>query len=223
MIIENDNGKSRFFSGVYLWMFIGLALSGAVAYFTSITPAMINFVTNSIFAIIILELIVVIAFSALRNKISSTVAKILFVVYSMISGLTLSSIFLYYKIGSIGITFLSSALLFGMMALYGYFTNQDLSSFGRLLIFGLIAVIIMSIVNMFVLNSSLGLITSVISIVVFLGLTAWDMQKLRSMYDYYSGNKEELNKAAIYGALDLYLDFVNVFLDLLRLFGKNKD
>ena len=119
--------------------------------------------------------------------------------------------------------FLSSALLFGLMAVYGYLTKQDLSSFGRLMLFGLIAVIIMSIINMFVLNSALGLVASIISIIVFLGFTAWDMKKLRSVYEYYVGNEEELNKAAIYGALDLYLDFVNIFLDLLRLFGKSRD
>ena len=223
MVINNDNGKSKFFTGVYLWMFIGLALSGAVAYFTSTTPAMINFVRNCFFAIVILELIVVIAFTALRNKISSTVAKVLFIIYSIVSGLTLSSIFLYYKFGSVVMVFLSAALLFGLMAVYGYLTKQDLSSFGRLMLFGLIAVIIMSIINMFVLNSALGLVASIISIIVFLGFTAWDMKKLRSVYEYYVGNEEELNKAAIYGALDLYLDFVNIFLDLLRLFGKSRD
>lgn len=223
MVINNDNGKSKFFVGVYLWMFIGLALSGAVAYFTSTTPAMINFVRNSFFAIVILELIVVIAFTALRNKISSTVAKVLFIIYSIVSGLTLSSIFLYYKFGSVVMVFLSAALLFGLMAVYGYLTKQDLSSFGRLMLFGLVAVIIMSIINMFVLNSALGLVASIISIIVFLGFTAWDMKKLRSVYEYYAGNEEELNKAAIYGALDLYLDFVNIFLDLLRLFGKSRD
>lgn len=223
MVINNDNGKSKFFTGVYLWMFIGLVLSGAVAYFTSTTPAMINFVRNGFFAIVILELIVVIAFTALRNKISSTVAKVLFIIYSIVSGLTLSSIFLYYKFGSVVMVFLSAALLFGLMAVYGYLTKQDLSSFGRLMLFGLIAVIILSIINMFVLNSALGLVASIISIIVFLGFTAWDMKKLRSVYEYYVGNEEELNKAAIYGALDLYLDFVNIFLDLLRLFGKSRD
>ena len=222
MVIEK-NERSRFFAKVYLWMFIGLALSGIVAYFTSVTPKMINFVYKNVFPIFMVEIIVVIAFSALRSKISPVVAKILFAIYSLISGLTLSSIFAYFDMGSVVMTFVSTAVLFGIMAIYGYITNQDLSSFGRLLLFALIAIIIMSIINMFVLNSTLGLIVSVISIVVFLGLTAWDMRNLRNIYDYYSGNKEELDKAAIYGALDLYLDFVNIFIDLLRLFGKSKD
>lgn len=223
MIIENDNNKTKFFTGVYLWMFIGLALSGVVAYLTSITPTMVNIVYKNVFVIIIIELLVVIVFSALRNKISSIGAKILFIIYSMVSGLTLSSIFLYYKIGSIGMVFISTAVLFGLMAIYGYLTNQDLSSFGKILLFGLIAVVIMSIINMFILNSAFGLFISVISIVIFLGFTAWDMKKLRNIYDYYSGNEEELKKASIYGALDLYLDFVNIFLDLLKLFGKSRD
>lgn len=222
MVIEN-NYRSKFFARVYLWMFIGLALSGVVAYFTSITPKMINFVYKNIFPIIIVELIVVIVFSTLRGKISTALAKILFAVYSLISGLTLSSIFIYFDIGSVVMVFVSTAVLFGIMAVYGYIANQDLSSFGRLLLFALIAIIIMSIINMFILNSALGLIISIVSIVVFLGLAAWDMRNLRNIYDYYSGNKEELDKAAIYGALDLYLDFVNIFINLLKLFGKSRD
>lgn len=223
MIIENNNGKSNFFAKVYLWMFIGLILSGGVAYFTSVSPNIINFVYNNMFLIVILELILVFVFSLLRNKISSSTAKVLFVIYSFTTGLTLSSIFLYYKIGSIIMVFLSTSLMFGLMAIYGYVTKQDLSSFGKILFFALIAIIVMSIINMFVLNSSLGLIISIVSIVIFLGFTAWDMKKLKEIYNYYEGNDEELSKASIYGALDLYLDFVNIFLDLLRLFGNRRD
>lgn len=220
---EKDYGMSKFFSGVYLWMFIGLAISGLVAYFTSVTPAMWKIVATSYTLIIILELIVVIAFSALRRKVSPNVAKILFVVYSAISGLTLSSIFLVYEIGSIGMVFLSSALMFGLLALYGYTTKTDLSSMGKVLFFALLAIIIMSIINIFAGNSTFGIIISIVSIVVFLGLTAWDMQALKRMYAYYRNDEQELSKMCIYGALDLYLDFVNIFLKLLSLFGKRRD
>ena len=223
MVIDNNNGMSKFFSKVYLWMFIGLLISGGVAYYTSITPIMIKFVYGSYGWILITELIVVIAFSALRKKVSPGVAKVLFVTYAAISGLTLSSIFLVYKIQSIGMVFLSSALMFGILAAYGYITKTDLSSFGKILLFALLAIIIMSVINIFAHNGTFGIIISIISIVVFLGLTAWDMQALKAMYNYYASDEKELGKIAIYGALDLYLDFINIFLQLLNLFGKSKD
>ena len=119
MVINSDEKMSRFFSKVYLWMFIGLLISGGVAYYTSVTPGMIKFVYSGYTFILILELVVVILFSALRKKVSPTVAKLLFVLYSAISGLTLSSIFLVYKIESVGIVFLSSALMFALLAVYG--------------------------------------------------------------------------------------------------------
>ncbi len=223
MIINNEDGISKFFSKVYLWMFIGLLVSGGVAYYTSVTPGIRGMVYSAFNWLLILELVVVIAFSALRKKVSPLVAKILFILYATISGLTLSSIFLVYRLDSIGMVFLSSALMFGLMALYGYVTKTNLSSFGKILIFALLAIIIMSLINMFVGSGTFGIIISVISIVVFLGLTAYDMQALRSMYNYYSNDENELNKVAIYGALDLYLDFINIFLRLLQLFGKSKD
>lgn len=223
MVIDNNNGISKFFSKVYLWMFIGLLISGGVAYYTSITPSMIKFVYGSYGWILITELIVVIAFSALRKKVSPGVAKVLFVTYAAISGLTLSSIFLVYKIQSIGMVFLSSSLMFGLLAAYGYITKTDLSSFGKILLFALLAIIIMSVINIFAHNGTFGIIISIISIVVFLGLTAWDMQALKAMYNYYASDEKELGKIAIYGALDLYLDFINIFLQLLNLFGKSKD
>ena len=223
MVMEKDNGLSKFFSGVYLWMFIGLMVSGLVAYYTSVSLNMLNFVYKSYTLIIIAELVVVIAFSALRRKVSPLVAKILFITYAALSGLTLSSIFLVYKIGSIGMVFLSSAIMFGLLALYGYTTKTDLTSFGKILLFALIAVIIMSIINIFVGNSTFGIVISIVSIVIFLGLTAWDMQKLKMIYNYYSSDQNELAKFTIYGALDLYLDFINIFLELLSLFGKKRD
>lgn len=223
MVIDNNNGMSKFFSKVYLWMFIGLLISGGVAYYTSITPGMIKFVYGSYGWILITELIVVIAFTALRKKVSPGIAKVLFVTYAAISGLTLSSIFLVYKIQSIGMVFLSSSLMFGLLAVYGYITKTDLSSFGKILLFALLAIIIMSVINIFAHNGTFGIVISIISIVVFLGLTAWDMQALKAMYNYYASDEKELGKIAIYGALDLYLDFINIFLQLLNLFGKSKD
>lgn len=223
MVIDSENKMSKFFSKVYLWMFIGLLVSGAVAYYTSVTPGVRGLVYSYFNWFLILELVVVIAFSALRKKVSPLVAKILFIVYAVVSGLTLSSIFLVYRLDSIGMVFLSSALMFGLMALYGYITKTNLSSFGKVLIFALLAVIIMSLINMFIGNGTFGIVISIISIVVFLGLTAYDMQSLKAMYNYYENDEAELDKVSIYGALDLYLDFINIFLRLLQLFGKSRD
>lgn len=222
-MINDNNGMSKFFSKVYLWMFIGLLVSGGIAYYTSVSVPMIKFVYGNYTWIILTELLVVILFTFLRKKVSSGVAKLLFLLYSAISGLTLSSIFIAFKLSSIIMVFISAALMFGLLAIYGYVTKQDLSSLGKIMIFALIAVLIMSLINLFVMNSTFGAVVSVISIVVFLGLTAWDMQALKAMYNYYSNDEDELNKVAIYGALDLYLDFINIFLQLLQLFGKSND
>lgn len=223
MIKTKEEKMSKFFSKVYLWMFIGLLISGVCAYLTANTEPMLMFVYKNFKLILLSELIVVIAFSFLRRKVSSSGAKILFILYSAISGLTLSSIFLMFSIKSILYAFISSALLFGMLAIYGYTTKKDLTKFGRLLMFALIAIIICSLLNMFILNSEFAVIISIVSVVVFLGLTAWDMKNLKRIYAYYENDEEELSKASIYGALDLYLDFVNIFLQLLNLFGNSKD
>ena len=135
----------------------------------------------------------------------------------------IKKIFIVYKLGSIGIVFLAAALMFGLMGIYGLTTKNDLSSFGKILIFALIAIIIMSVINIFVQNSEFNIFICIVSILIFLGLTAWDLNNLKTIYRYYESNEEELNKAAIYGALDLYLDFINIFLNLLNLFGKRND
>lgn len=223
MVIDSGNGMSKFFTKVYLWMFVGLLISFGVAYYTSESVNMIYFVLRNYTWIILAELLVVVIFSFLRSKVSPVVAAILFVFYAALSGLTLSSIFIVYEIGGIGMVFLSAALMFGLLAAYGFMTKNDLSSMGKVLLFALIAILIMSLINLFVYNSTFGVIISVVSVVVFLGLTAWDMQNLKAIYNYYASSQNELNKASIYGALDLYLDFINIFLQLLSLFGRRKD
>lgn len=222
-MVDNRNSLSKFISGVYLWMFLGLIVSGITGYVTSKSYGMLRFVSNNMFIIIITELIVVIAFSALQRKVSPLVAKILFILYAFISGLTLSAIFLVYTKQSLIMIFVSAALMFGLLSLYGYTTNTNLDGLGKMLIFGLIAIIIVSIINMFVNSSGLNITLSIVSVVIFLGLTAYDMQKLKSIYNYYGKNENELSKASIYGALNLYLDFINIFLELLQLFGKRND
>ena len=187
-MVDNRNSLSKFISGVYLWMFLGLIVSGITGYVTSKSYVMLRFVSNNMFIIIITELIVVIAFSALQRKVSPLVAKILFILYAFISGLTLSAIFLVYTKQSLIMIFVSAALMFGLLSLYGYTTNTNLDSLGKMLIFGLIAIIIVSIINMFVNSSSLNITLSIVSVVIFLGLTAYDMQKLKSIFNYYGKN-----------------------------------
>ena len=223
MNLSRERGMSNFLSKVFLWMMIGLLISGGTAYLTYATPSITKFVYQFYTLILLVELIVVISFTALRRKVSPSMAKLLFIIYSIVSGLTLSSIFIVYKLGSIGLVFLAAALMFGLMGIYGLTTKNDLSSFGKILIFALIAIIIMSVINIFVQNSEFNIFICIVSILIFLGLTAWDLNNLKTIYRYYESNEEELNKAAIYGALDLYLDFINIFLNLLNLFGKRND
>ena len=183
-IIEKQNdGLSHFIAGVYAWMFIGLLVSGVTAYVTASTPSILKFVFSNFFLVIIVELVVVIAFSALLRKVSPVIAKLLFIVYAIVNGLTLSSIFIVYEIGSIAIIFISSSILFGGLAIYGYTTKQDLTSLGKMMFFGLIAILIASLINLFVGNSTLDIILCVIGIVVFLALTAWDMQRIKGIYN----------------------------------------
>ena len=222
-MIYSKNSFSKFISGVYLWMFLGLLVSGLTAYFTSTSFDMIRFVNKNLLLIIIAEFVVVIVFSTMQRKVSPLVAKILFLLYSFINGLTLSAIFVIYTKESIITVFISAAIMFGLLALYGYTTKTNLDSLGRILIFGLLAIIITSIINIFINSSGLDIILSIISIVLFLGLTAYDMQKLKSIYNYYDNDSNMLSKSSIYGALNLYLDFINIFLELLRLFGKSND
>lgn len=217
-----NEGLSKFFSKVYMWMFIGLLTSGVVSYLVSSTASM-SFVLNNYTIFALLEIIMVVAFVSLRRKASPALATVLFLIYAAMNGATLSIIFLAYSIKSILFVFIASALMYGGLAIYGYTTKKDLTNMGKLLLFGLIAIIVVSLINIFVGNSKLDIILSVVSICVFLGLTAWDMQSLKMIYNYYLNDENELKKASIYGALDLYLDFINVFLNLLRLFGKAKD
>ena len=219
----NNEKMQSFFTKVYLWMFIGLLVSAGVSYYTSINKELLSLLASSYIFVVLIEFGVVIALTALIKKVSPTVAKILFIIYSALNGFTLASIFMVYKLDSIVMIFLGAALLFILLAIYGYVTKTDLTKFGKVLFIGLIAIIIMSIINMFVGGSSFGSVIAIISIMIFLGLTAYDMQKLERIYYSYENDANMLDKIAIYGALDLYLDFINIFIELLRLFGNRRD
>ena len=212
--------KNKLISNVFLWMFVGLLVTFLTGYFISTNERMLLtvFSTGAYIIFAIVELILVIVLSARIRKLKPTTCKVMFLLYSFVSGLTFSSIFITYKMVSIIYVFLIAALLFGVFALIGYKTKVDLTKFGTYLFMGLLAIIIVSIINIFVGNQMLDLIISVVIILIFIGVTAYDIQKIKHMSN--SSIPEE--NLAIYGALELYLDFINIFLNLLRLFGDDR-
>jgi uncharacterized protein len=217
--------QQQFITKVYGWMSFALVITGITAYFTAATPSVMQLIFSSIYVfygLLALELGLVIGIGALINKISATVATALFILYSVVNGLTLSVIFLVYTQGSISLTFFVTALTFGSMSAYGYFTKKDLTSWGNLLLMALVGMIIASIANLFMKNEILYWITTYAGILIFVGLTAYDTQKIKNMNIAALENEDGVKKAAIMGALTLYLDFINLFLLLLRLFGRKK-
>ena len=201
----------------FMWMFIGLLVTFVTGYVICLNEQALALTLSGFYFIaVIVELVLVVILSRNIFKMKSLTAKIMFIIYSMVTGFTFASIFVVYEMASIIFVFALAALLFGIMALVGYYTNIDLSKFSSYLIFGLIGVIIASIINIFWINDTFTTIICIISILIFLGFTAWDIQKIKRL----DINNENV---AIYGALQLYLDFINIFLDLLRLFGKERD
>ncbi len=207
---------------VFSWMFIGLIVTFLTGYVVSLNPNMlINVLGGSgLWIILIAELVLVLFLSARIHKMSPTTAKISFILYAFVSGLTFSSIFVVYELGSIMYVFLITAAIFGIFAFLGAKTNMDLSKFGTYLMMALIAIIICFIINMFTASTTFDLVLSIITILVFIGFTAYDVQKVMRLSEVSSINEENL---AIYGALELYLDFINIFLELLKFLGKNND
>lgn len=212
--------NNKLISNVFVWMFIGLLVTFATGYFISTNERMLIsvFSSGSYIAFAIVELILVIVLSARIRKLKPTTCKVMFLLYSFVSGLTFSSIFVAYKMTSIIYVFLISALIFGIFALIGYKTKVDLTKIGTYLFMGLLATIIVSIINVFIGNAMVDLVISVVIVLIFIGVTAYDIQKIKHMSN--SSIPEE--NLAIYGALELYLDFINIFLNLLRLFGDDK-
>jgi FtsH-binding integral membrane protein len=215
---------SEFFSKVYSWMAGALALSALVAWKASNTPAYIEYIIQHPFALygmIIGELVLVIALAGWVRKMSLGVAIFAFLGYSLLTGLTLSTVLLVYTAASVSKVFVITAGLYGTMAVYGYATKKDLSSWGSFLIMSLIGIIIASIVNIFLNSYMIEWIVTYAGIIVFLGLTAYDNQKLKALA-FSAGDSESFAKLAILGALILYLDFINLFLFLLRAFGDRR-
>lgn len=209
---------------VYAWMTAGLFVTGAIAMFVANTPALTALIFGNpfvLFGLLIGQIVLVVALSAALNRISTALASTMFLVYSALNGLTLSVIFLTYTQASIASTFFVTAGTFGAMSLYGYTTKRDLTSIGNLLVMGLIGFLIASIVNMFLRSELIYWITTYAGLAIFIGLTAWDTQKIKRM-SAASLDETQARRVAIIGSLMLYLDFVNMFLLLLRIFGNRR-
>ena len=216
-------GLSDFFRGVFTWMTLGLAITGFVSYLVASDKTVALYLYSHIlifYLLIGLQLAAVLGLSFGINRLPANISETIFLLYSGLTGVTFSFIFLIYTNQSIGEVFFITAASFGLLAFMGYTTKRDLTEMGNFMLVGLLAIIIAMVVNFFLHSSTLMYVVSVLGVVIFLGLTAYDMQKLKQIY--LSGSFDE-RKERVMGALTLYLDFINLFLMLLNLFGQRRD
>jgi FtsH-binding integral membrane protein len=218
-----DLGLRQFMLSVYNNMTLALAISGLVSLGVSMSPALMAGIwgTPLKWVVVFLPLVMSFGFAFLFEKMSAQVAQIALYVFAAAMGLSLSSIFAIYKLGSIGQVFFISAATFGAASLYGYTTKADLTKMGSFLMMGVIGLVIAGVVNLFLQSSVFAFVISCLAVLIFTGLTAYDTQEIKSHYDYTEG--EEREKAGIFGALQLYMDFINIFVNLLQLIGEKKD
>ena len=240
-LINNQNGqqsngfvvneKERGLSGafpvlmrkVYTWMTLALLITGVTAFGVASSPTLFMSLSKMMWGLIIAELALVFILSGAINRLSLGTATLMFIGYSVLNGAMLSSIFLVYEPTVIAKVFFITAGTFGAMAVYGYTTKKDLTSMGKILFMALIGLIIATVVNMFLKSPGFDYILSYIGVAIFIGLTAWDSQKIKEMLQTQYDMSEGAQKLALLGALTLYLDFINLFLYLLRIFGNNRD
>jgi len=221
-----QEASSIFLAKVFNWMAVGLGITGIVAYFTAHTSLALAIINSPLFFILMFgELGLVFYLSARIEKIQASTATGLFIGYSVLNGLTLSILLLAYTGSSIAATFFITAGMFGAMALYGLVTKRDLSGFGSFLFMGLVGILIASVVNIFLKSPGMSWVISGIGVLVFTGLTAYDVQSIKRMGEegILAQGEEMIRKGSIMGALRLYLDFINLFLMLLRFFGGSRD
>ena len=213
--------KDNLISKTFLWMCFGLLITFITGYFVAHNEVMLENIYGGwgYWIFVIVELLLVIVLSARIMKMKPATAKVCFLLYSFVSGLTFASIFVYYAIDSIMIIFLVAAIIFAVMAIIGYTTNVDLTRIGTYLFFALVAVLVVALINIFIGSSMLAMIISIVCVLIFIGITAYDVQKIKALEN--SGLPKE--NLAIYGALDLYLDFINLFIHLLSIFGRSRD
>ncbi len=215
-------GMNAFISKVFGWMFIGLLLTAGAAYYISTDINIVNTVYRYIFLFLIGEIILVSVLSARITRLRYGTAISMFLIYAVLNGVTLSVIFLAYTKQSLVTAFAITAVTFGAMCVYGYFTKADLTQFRSLLFMGLIGLVILSVVNIFLRSSGMEWFITILSLFVFLGLTAYDMQKLKAYYFGTEGNMALRGNLGIIGALSIYLDFINLFLTILRISNRRK-
>lgn len=223
-LTQAELDERTFISQVYLWMGTALVVTAVVAALVANDIAFVvrMFSSGLVWVFFIGEIGLVVALGALINRLSAPLATALFFGYSALNGVTLSVIFLAYTEASIASTFLVTAVTFGAMSIYGYTTKRDLTTIGNFLVMGLIGFLIASVVNIFLANEAIYWITTYAGILIFVGLTAYDTQKLKRMAVSVGADNEAARKASILGALRLYLDFINLFLLLLRVMGRRR-
>lgn len=213
--------QNKIYSKIYGWMFIGLLISFITGYYVSTNDNMLyNIYTNASLPIILflVEIGVVLAISAGLNKFSTMTLKTLYVVYSLVTGVTLSTIFIAYRMDSIIYVFIVTSIMFAIIALIGHKTTIDITKIGTILFVGLLGIIIASLINLFIGSSSFDIMICIVGVIIFTIYIAYDVQVIKSQLETI-----EEDRLVIYGALQLYLDFINIFLKLLRLFGKRND
>ena len=214
--------EADFMQKVYLWMTFALTLTGFVAYRTTQSEFLLELIFSSSFGLILAELALVFWISSGIQRMSSNMAIGLFLLYSVLNGMTLSVLLIAYTGASVASTFFITAGMFGAMSVYGYTTKQDLSSWGNLLFMALIGLILASVVNIYLQSSGLYWLINYIGVLVFVGLTAYDTQKIKQIAAQVIVESEEGRKVAILGALTLYLDFINMFIFMLRILGNRR-
>ncbi|MES2843842.1 MAG: Bax inhibitor-1/YccA family protein [Pseudomonadota bacterium] len=224
--VRIDQGLRAHMNKVYGLMSVGMLITGGVAWAVGTNEAMLNaiFATPLKWVVMFAPLIMVFAFGALINRLSYAAAQLFFYVYAALMGLSLSFIFAVYTGASIAQTFLVTSIAFASLSLYGYTTKKDLSGLGTFLMMGLVGLIVASLVNLFLASSALAFAVSVIGVLIFAGLTAYDTQSIKNEYIEHAahGDQEWLGKSAIMGALRLYLDFINLFMFLLQFMGNRE-
>lgn len=226
IVYENEQAQSTLMRNVYIWMTLALAVSGATAWYVANSYNLLNAIFSSswgFLGLVVAELVLVWILAGMIQKLSFLMAGIMFVVYSVVNGLTLSCIFVAYTTESIASTFFITAGMFAAMALIGTFIKKDLSGLRRFLLMALIGLIIASVVNIFLGSSTMYWIITYVGVLLFTALTVYDAQQIKNMIALYGNDvNESTQKIALLGSLTLYLDFVNLFLYMLRIFG-NRD
>ena len=209
----------------YLWMTMALAITGLTAYIVASNGMLLNMLLNfraAIWILFIAEIGLVVSLSAAIERLSLTTATLMFIVYALLNGVTFSTLFLVYSLPSLATTFFVTAGTFGAMSAVGFFIKKDLSAIGRILIMALIGLIIATVVNIFLGSTGLDVLITYLGVLIFVGLTACDTQKIKRMFQMAPDASAHTQKYAVLAALTLYLDFINLFLYLLRFFGNRK-